>query len=96
MSSDVIQSMFEPFYTTKKDGTGLGLSIVNSIIESYDSIFMTVDSEINTGSTFTLRMKKVHPSTVSLSNSTAHPYHGCGLKKTDTVTQKTLQRYTID
>jgi two-component system sensor histidine kinase HydH len=73
MSSDVIQSMFEPFYTTKKDGTGLGLSIVNSIIESYDSIFMTVDSEINTGSTFTLRMKRVHPSTVSPSNSVVQP-----------------------
>jgi two-component system sensor histidine kinase HydH len=73
MSSDVIQSIFEPFYTTKKDGTGLGLSIVNSIIESYDSIFMTVDSEINTGSTFTLRMKKVLPSAAFLSNSAAQP-----------------------
>ena len=60
MSADVIRSIFEPFYTTKKDGTGLGLSIVNSMIESYDNIFMTVDSEINTGSTFTLVLKKVH------------------------------------
>lgn len=57
MSKDTIRSIFEPFYTTKKNGTGLGLSIVNSIIESYGNIFMNVDSRLNIGSTFTLSFK---------------------------------------
>ena len=33
---DILQSLLEPFFTTKHDGTGLGLPIVNSIITSHD------------------------------------------------------------
>ena len=71
MSADTMRLIFEPFYTLKKDGTGLGLSIVNSIIESYDSMVINVDSEIDRGSTFTFRLKKVHPPAAFLSNCTS-------------------------
>ncbi len=47
------EKIFEPFYTTKDGGTGLGLSIVHKIIENHDGV-IKVESEVGTGSTFTL------------------------------------------
>lgn len=35
--ADVVQTIFDPFYTTKPEGTGLGLSIVHRILEAYSS-----------------------------------------------------------
>ena len=35
MNQEVLEHLFEPFYSTKSDGTGLGLSIVKRIIEEH-------------------------------------------------------------
>ncbi len=35
---DSMESMFDPFYTTKDNGTGLGLAIVKSIITSHNGV----------------------------------------------------------
>jgi signal transduction histidine kinase len=55
--------IFEPFFTTKPvgEGTGLGLSIVYSIIESHHGT-IKVDSKLNEGTTFTIRIPVKRPS----------------------------------
>ncbi len=62
MAAEQIQSIFDPFYTTKPNGTGLGLSIVHSILKSYESR-LDVESEKNEGSKMILRIKKIEPPT---------------------------------
>ena len=48
-----LNRMFETFFTTKKNGTGLGLPITRRIIEEHHGQ-ITVISEPNTGTTFTV------------------------------------------
>jgi signal transduction histidine kinase len=52
---EVLQQVFEPFYTTKADGTGLGLAITRKIIESHRGT-LTVESELGRGTTVTVRL----------------------------------------
>lgn len=60
MSKEVMERIFEPYYTTKiqGDGTGLGLSQVHGIVKSIGGD-ITVDSEVGTGSIFHVYLPKV-------------------------------------
>jgi signal transduction histidine kinase len=58
MSHEILSSIFDPFFTTKSSGTGLGLSIVHRILEAYD-YHLDVESEINKGTTFTVKFKQI-------------------------------------
>jgi PAS domain S-box-containing protein len=62
MPPDVLEHVFEPFYTTKPrtEATGLGLSIVNGIVEQTGG-FIVVDSSPGSGTVFTVFL----PRTVS-------------------------------
>jgi signal transduction histidine kinase len=62
MPGEVIRSIFNPFFTTKPNGTGLGLSIVHSILDSYESR-LDVESELNRGTTVTMKLKQIDPPT---------------------------------
>ena len=53
MSQDVIERIFEPYYTTKAQGSGLGLSTVYGIIKQHEGIIL-VSSEETKGTIFTI------------------------------------------
>jgi len=52
-----LEKVFDPFFTTKAvgQGTGLGLSISYSIIKNHNGT-IEVESEVNKGSTFTIKL----------------------------------------
>lgn len=52
---EILGVIFDPFFTTKPpgEGTGLGLSIVHGIVTTHNGA-ITVDSELNAGTTFTI------------------------------------------
>ena len=56
MDEETVDSIFNPFFTTKPDGTGLGLSIVYRILETY-GCRLDVKSMPGEGSTFSLYFK---------------------------------------
>ncbi len=56
ISAENLPSIWEPFKTfDKRNGTGLGLAIVRQVVEAHGGSF-SVQSEVNRGTTFTLRL----------------------------------------
>ena len=55
IKKDIIDSIFEPYYTTKEPGkgTGMGLALVHGIVESYGGK-ITVESKLGRGSLFSI------------------------------------------
>ncbi len=54
--SEVIDRIFNPFFTTKDSGTGLGLSIVHRIIEAHDGTILATNGEDGCGAKFEIRI----------------------------------------
>jgi two-component system nitrogen regulation sensor histidine kinase NtrY len=55
ISSEVIDNIFVPFYTTKKEGSGIGLSLSKQILRRHGGN-LEVISEEGKGATFTVRL----------------------------------------
>jgi PAS domain S-box-containing protein len=53
-----LPKIFDPYFTSKQSGSGLGLAISYSIIKSHDGLIL-VDSEADTGTTFTIYLPAV-------------------------------------
>jgi len=62
MTLELIETIFNPFFTTKLAGTGLGLSIVHRILESYEGR-LSVQSRVDHGSDFSIILRS-HPSPI--------------------------------
>lgn len=58
--ADDVESIFEPFYTSRDDGTGLGLSIARRILEAHGGS-IRVETERGVGSVFTLTIPAAAP-----------------------------------
>lgn len=52
---DQINNIFDPFFSTKENGTGLGLFVSYGIIQNHHGS-IEVESVLNTGTTFTIRL----------------------------------------
>ena len=53
MSSETLQKLFEPYYTTKANGTGLGMTMVYKIVKEFAGDIL-VESKEGEGTAFTL------------------------------------------
>ena len=66
--SENLSRIFDPFYTTKPvgEGTGLGLSISFGIVKRHNGT-ITVKTEVNKGTTFTVKLPILHADTPNIS-----------------------------
>jgi len=55
MPPEIVEKIFEPFYTTRDKGTGLGLAIIFSIINKHHGE-ISVESKPGEGTTFTITL----------------------------------------
>ncbi|HHT9129378.1 MAG TPA: ATP-binding protein [Candidatus Brocadiaceae bacterium] len=53
MTTEIMQNIFVPFFTTKVDGTGVGLAVSHKIVEDHQG-YIKVKSSLQEGTTFSI------------------------------------------
>lgn len=61
MAADILDKIFIPFFTTKKNGSGIGLSLGRQILQAHHGALQVV-SEEEKGTVFTLQFQALHRS----------------------------------
>jgi signal transduction histidine kinase/ActR/RegA family two-component response regulator len=71
MKPEILNQVFNPFFTTKQpgEGTGLGLSVVHGIIKSHDG-HIAVESEPEKGTTFHVYLPRIKEEERSIDKET--------------------------
>ena len=69
MSADVVEKLFDPFFTTRAEGSGLGMSIVFQIIEAHRGT-IEIDSEPGRGTTMLIRLPRSQSNSDMTNSST--------------------------
>jgi PAS domain S-box-containing protein len=64
MSSEVLQRILEPFFTTKDNGRGLGLSTVRGVVQGHAGL-VTVESRVHEGTTIRVYLPCSEPEPAS-------------------------------
>lgn len=71
MTADVIDNLFEPFFTQKPvgKGTGLGLSITDRIVQQHGGLIEATSDGANQGSMFRVRLPRTQANESSISDA---------------------------
>ncbi len=78
--AELVDKVFEPYFTTKRSGTGLGLATVKKVVEEHQGN-ITIASEPDKGTTLTLLMPAPKPRTPYRSRRPVRRTSGSGSKE---------------